>query len=134
MPNARTTAPELMPTTETQLLLDCRPTFQSDIFSLAMLLLQVCPSFRRFRVNAHYKCHSQLFHAPDRDAQNGLPYNHIRFNRGDYFRLAHLIHMGERPKRERYHPISDQHWALIEACWRANPDKRPHITYVLNAL
>lgn len=123
-----------MPITETQT--DCRPTFQSDIFSLAMLLLQVCPSFRRFRVNAHYKCHSQLFHAPSRDFQSGLPYNHIRFQQGGgrSIRLIRLIHAGERPIRERYNPISDQHWALIEACWRGNPDERPDITYVLNAL
>ena len=133
MHDTRTTAPELMPIIETQP--DCRPTFESDIFSLSMLLLQVCPSFRRSHVNAHYKCHSQLFHGPDQ-TQKGLPYNHIRSGQGGNYSIGfiRLVHAGERPKRERYHPISDQHWALIEACWRANPSERPNITYVLNAL
>lgn len=41
MRNIRLTAPELMPITEVAS--DVYPTFQSDIFSLAMLLLQVGP-------------------------------------------------------------------------------------------
>jgi serine/threonine protein kinase len=41
----RFNAPELMPIDEVSS--DIHPTFQSDIFSLAMLLLQVCP--RPFR-------------------------------------------------------------------------------------
>jgi len=38
--NIRFTAPELVPVDEQAY--DVAPTFQSDIFSLAMLLLQVC--------------------------------------------------------------------------------------------
>jgi hypothetical protein len=38
--NARFTAPELMPIDEGAL--DVRPTRESDIFSLGILLLQVC--------------------------------------------------------------------------------------------
>jgi hypothetical protein len=41
MRNVRFSAPELMPITEVAS--DIAPTFKSDIFGLAMLLLQVCP-------------------------------------------------------------------------------------------
>jgi len=40
MRNIRFTAPELMPIEEIES--DVKPTFKTDIFSLAMLLLQVC--------------------------------------------------------------------------------------------
>jgi len=115
MRNIRFTAPELMPITEVTS--EIHPTFQSDIFSLAMLLLQ-------------------LFHGPNRDLQSRLPYNHVRLRSGtDYdVRLLRRIHGGERPKRERYQTMYDQHWTLLTLCWRADPFARPDISYVVNAL
>jgi serine/threonine protein kinase len=44
MRNIRFTAPELLPIREVES--EIKPTFQSDIFSLAILLLQVCPICR----------------------------------------------------------------------------------------
>jgi serine/threonine protein kinase len=115
MRNIRFTAPELMPITE--MTSEIHPTFQSDIFSLAILLLQ-------------------LFHGPDRDLQSALPYNHVRLRSGtDYdFRLLRRIHEGERPIRERYRTMFDQHWILLTMCWQGDPFARPDITYVVNAL
>jgi len=115
MRNIRFSAPELMPITEAAS--DVHPTFQSDIFGLAMLLLQ-------------------LFHGPDRDLQSRLPYNHIRHRNGnDYdFRLVRRIHEGERPMRNRYHTMYDQHWALLCLCWAGDPAARPDISYVVKAL
>ena len=43
--NVRYVAPELMPINPTQDGRDPRPTLESDIYSLAILLLQVCPCF-----------------------------------------------------------------------------------------
>jgi len=115
MRNVRFTAPELMPIEEVES--DVKPTFRTDVFSLAMLLLQ-------------------LFHGPDKNLQNGLPYNHIRLRTGtDYdLRLLRLIHRGERPRRERYQTMYDQHWALLEFCWQNDPFSRPDINTVLKML
>jgi len=115
MRNIRFTAPELMPITEETS--ELHPTFQSDIFSLGILLLQ-------------------LFHGPDRDLQSGLPYNHVRLRSGtDYdFRLLRRIHKGERPIRERYGTMYDQHWILLTQCWQGDRFARPDISYVVNAL
>lgn len=44
--NIRFTAPELMPADLDVDPLDVYPTFQSDIFSLGMLLLQVCGLYK----------------------------------------------------------------------------------------
>jgi len=71
--NIRFTAPELMPIgMQTS---DASPNFPTDIFSLAMLLLQ-------------------LFHGPGGDVQSGLPYNHIPLRSGtEYdFKLLRRIH------------------------------------------
>ena len=49
--NVRYAAPELRPIGITDDDEDLRPTFQSDIFSLGILLLQVCPYLRFSSVN-----------------------------------------------------------------------------------
>jgi len=113
--NIRFTAPELMPITEVES--DVHPTFETDIFSLAMLFLQ-------------------LFHGPDQNLQNGLPYNHVRLRIGTNYdlRLLRLIHGGDRPKRDRYVFVNDQLWSLLEMCWQGEPSQRPNIDYVVNVL
>jgi len=113
--NVRYAAPELRPLTDVDMR-QVRPTVESDIFSLAILLLQ-------------------LFHGPDGNEQRGRPYNHIPYNRatGDYALLV-LIHEGERPLRERYNPIYDIHWVLMQRCWAADPLERPDIVEVLQKL
>jgi len=113
--NIRFTAPELFPINEEAC--DNHPTFASDIFSIGMLFLQ-------------------LFHGPDAELQNSLPYNHVRHRNGTGhdLRLLRRIHTGERPHRERYAPMSDHQWNLLWQCWQADPSARPNITQVVNAL
>lgn len=118
--NIRYTAPELMPITivedvaEDNELKDIRPTKESDIFSLGILFLQ-------------------LFHGPD--LAHGLPYNHVPFNpRGNDFTLLKRIHEGDRPIRKRYNWIQDQHWKLMQWCWKREPSERPVIAQVLKEL
>jgi len=114
--NIRYTAPELMPIVMDEDAPDERPTLQSDIFSLGILLLQ-------------------LFHGPDQDLQRGLPYNHVPYNRRAFdFPLQKLIHKGERPIRNRYNWMHDVHWKLIERCWVDKPFDRPVIAEVLQTL
>jgi hypothetical protein len=52
---------------------------------------------------------------------------------GDHELLAR-IHNGERPRREQYGYICDQHWSLMEWCWAGTPSERPDITEVRGAL
>jgi len=111
--NVRFTAPELMPLDD----IVTRPTRESDIFSLGILLLQ-------------------LFHGPDQDRQKGLPYNHVPY-RGDTgyeIGLMKSIRGGDRPQRSLYNYIEDQHWILICRCWDGDTARRPTISQVQNAL
>jgi serine/threonine protein kinase len=110
--NVRFTAPELMPLVDNF----NRPTRQSDIFSLGILLLQ-------------------LFHGPDPNRQRGLPYNHIAYSDIGYdIKLMKRVCAGDRPRRDSYNYILDQHWALICWCWDDHPDSRPTILQVCHAL
>jgi len=114
--NIRFAAPELLPINSGEDDDIVRPTKQSDIFSMGILLLQ-------------------LFHGPDKDKRRGQPYNHIlpHLHNGD-FPLLGRIHNGERPLRQNYNGMYDQHWALIERCWASNPLSRPPIAEVLESL
>jgi len=115
--NVRYAAPELRPITHTEEdMPDVRPTTASDIFSMGILLLQ-------------------LFHGPDQNKQRGRPYNHVPYNEatGDYALLVR-IHEGERPLRQRYNPIQDLYWILMQRCWAANLLERPDIAEVLQKL
>jgi len=105
--NIRWTAPELMPVDDA----DVRPTPASDIFSLGMLLLQ-------------------LFHGPDQDKQRRLPYNHVRFIAHFDTALVKRIREGDRPQRDRYNYMEDQHWELITKCWAGAPEERPSVKEV----
>jgi len=111
--NVRFTAPELMPLDD----IATRPTRESDIFSLGILLLQ-------------------LFHGPDQDRQRGLPYNHVLYRDGPgyEFGLMKSIHSGDRPQRSLYNYIEDQHWSLICRCWDGDTAGRPTVSQVQNAL
>jgi len=116
--NIRFTAPELMPidvNPEQVSVTAVRPTYQSDVFSLGMLLLQ-------------------LFHGPDQNTQRRLPYNHVRFIPVYDVGLVIRIHRGDRPRRERYNYVEDRHWSLICWCWAGNPDERPSVSQVLHEL
>jgi len=114
--NIRFNAPELMPITE-DASDNILPTYESDIFSLGILFLQ-------------------LFNGYEEDLQKSLPYNHVRHRNGTAYDLGLLrrIHKGERPIRERYAPMSDNHWNLISMCWQGPPSSRPDIDWVVNAL
>jgi len=104
--NFRFAAPELMPTKMDSRLV--RPTFESDIYSLALLFLQ-------------------LFHGPDNSKIRGLPYNHIS---NDAALVEEVVTREGRPLRDRYNRIADQHWNVMKSCWTVRPDERPSITQV----
>lgn len=111
---------------------DVRPTRESDIFSVGMLLLQVCEHTNTldWTLNAYIK----LFHGPDKMPRRGLPYNHIPSSSGYDIGMVKSIHAGERPRRTRYNQMEDKHWNLIRSCWDGEPSQRPTITQVRHAL
>ncbi|KAF7983620.1 hypothetical protein HWV62_20544 [Athelia sp. TMB] len=118
MRNMRYTAPELLPMAEIQE--DPQPTTQSDIFSLAMLLLVL------------------FNHRHNIELQSSIPYNHVRLvndNGSNETKLLRRIHAGERPIRERYPTINDGGiWETIQICWQPFPSQRPRISQVVPLL
>ncbi|KAF7974085.1 hypothetical protein HWV62_13387 [Athelia sp. TMB] len=118
MRNMRYTAPELLLLEES--LQDPRPTTESDIFSLAMLLL----------VLFNYRTNLEM--------QASLPYNHFRLvndNGSHEIKLLRRIHASERPIRERYPTLEDDSiWRIITTCWHPHPMQRPHISQVVSWL
>ena len=132
--NVRFTAPELIPMDQEPYTSPVRLTRQSDIFSLGILLLQVCSDIYGPLLNNIISC-LKLFHGPDSNRQRGLPYNHVPFTPSHDVGLARRIREGERPHYEdKYNYMDDQHWAVICACWTDNPGKRPTIMEVKEAL
>ncbi|KAF7983542.1 hypothetical protein HWV62_21110 [Athelia sp. TMB] len=136
MRNMRYTAPELLLLDEAPQ--DPRPTTQSDIFSLAMLLL-VVSGLPNLSCGNFYSPKMQLFnHRPNMEMQASLPYNHIRLvndNGGHEIKLLRRIHAGERPIRERYLTIEDDRiWSILTMCWQPHPMQRPQISQVVSML
>ena len=126
--NFRFAAPELMPTTTDSR--PVRPTFESDIYSLALLFLQVSMNILALndpRVRLIQSPFDKLFHGPDHSKIRGLPYNHIS---NDAALVEEVVTREGRPWRERYNRIADQHWSLMKSCWTVRPDERPSITQV----
>ena len=127
--NFRFAAPELMPTkTDSRLV---RPTFESDIYSLALLFLQVSMNIlltlNNLRVWLIQFPFDKLFHGPDSPETRGLPYNHIW---PDAALVEEVVTRGARPLREQYNRIADQHWNFMKSCWNNLPNERPSITQV----
>lgn len=129
--NIRWTAPELMPL---DIDINVRPTPESDIFSLGMLLLQVCNSILTLWTISYDYVLFKLFHAPDSDKQRRLPYNHIRFVLHFDTALVKRIREGDRPRRERYNFMEDRHWEIISKCWAGEPENRPNIKVIHDSL
>jgi len=110
--NIRYTAPELVPAELNVDLVDVRPTFRSDIFSLGMLLLQVRGRWACvLSVKNSQTIFLKLFNGSDGKSLKGLPYNHIRAS--SELGMVKRIHDGVRPQRERYNRIDDKYWNLI---------------------
>jgi serine/threonine protein kinase len=106
--DARFNAPELLTPGRAN---SIPPTFQSDVFSLGILFLQI-------------------FHGHD---ESGFPYNHIGCDGYDP-QFMNLVRGGERPIRDRYRAMSNGHWELLCYCWKGNPVERPNISQVVHAL
>jgi len=109
--DARFNAPELITPGQPN---SVPPTFQSDIFSLGILFLQI-------------------FHGRDGNRESELPYNHIPRDGYDPD-FSRCVRNGERPIRGRYRAMSDEHWELLCDCWKGDPSERPDITWVVGAL
>ncbi|KAF7983198.1 hypothetical protein HWV62_23460 [Athelia sp. TMB] len=110
--NARQTAPELLPLDDSP---PPKPTKESDIFSLGILLLQL--------FDGRVDC---------------LPYNRYPLNSAKDphdIKLIQAIHAGDRPRRGDYaFNHQGDRWRLIEACWAADPRARSTIEQVRKRL
>ncbi|KII90411.1 hypothetical protein PLICRDRAFT_173832 [Plicaturopsis crispa FD-325 SS-3] len=117
--NRRYSAPELVPITEVPGGVQPKPTRRSDVYGFSMVLLQV--------LDALDKDHRQ------ETSRRSLPYN--QYSLKGELALHIAIHLEKaRPLRERYNPISDDHWTLMEQCWDAEPSRRPSMRDVLHTL
>ncbi|KAF7987028.1 hypothetical protein HWV62_139 [Athelia sp. TMB] len=100
--NARHSAPELLPITDS---VPVKPTKETDIFSLGILLMQL--------FDGRPEC---------------LPYNHVHIDQHrdpHEINLIRAIHKGDRPRSENYgFKYQANRWALIEKCWAADPRSR----------
>ncbi|KZP18172.1 kinase-like protein [Athelia psychrophila] len=105
--NVRHSAPELIPLSEYAV--PTKPTQQSDIYSLGILLLQIFDG----RVDCLPYCHVPMSHRDPMDTE-----------------LLKRIHGGDRPRREHHRNISDSMWNIIAACWVPNPSARPTVRHV----
>jgi len=93
-----------------------RPTFKSDIYSFAMLMLQV-------------------LHGTDltpHGDDNSLPFNHIPPMSTTSLYTA--LPKGKRPRRSRYRNITSAQWSLLEHCWHQDPRSRPSINEVITKI
>ncbi|KAF7983118.1 hypothetical protein HWV62_24073 [Athelia sp. TMB] len=120
--NPRYSAPELIPIVESP---PIKPTRETDIFSLGILLLQV-RAIALDLLGARLTRYAQIFHG---EAES-TPYNHIEASDNLDTQLLIRIHKGERPQKHRYNFIADNRWALIERCWRTDSASRPGIRQV----
>jgi len=111
VPNPRYFAPELFDE-------DFRPTYESDIYSFGMLLLQI-------------------LHGTDLDPSvpnfdRSLPFNDFRSNNCLWKLIVDLL-KGRRPLQKRYN-VTQPQWEFLERCWLTDPAQRPSIEQVVACL
>jgi serine/threonine protein kinase len=99
-----------------------RPTNKSDVYSLAMVAIEVT-----------------IFSL----AQNSVsqPSGHLQIFTGDYpfdsrsdEQVILLLANDERPDRPVHEQFTSRMWPLTKKCWRKDPKKRPDIPEVLEKL
>ncbi|KAF9466746.1 kinase-like domain-containing protein [Collybia nuda] len=106
-PNPRYMAPETFPCEDDS---SIRLTFRSDVFSFAMLMLQVLHG-RDLRLDQQG---TKLW-------DYSQPFNHIALD----WSLWDRVRKGERPFQNRYRGITQNQWRLMEGCWHRMPHERP---------
>ena len=95
------------------------PSKESDVYSFAMLMIEVLTQDPRRVFFAHY------YPAPIQVFSNELPFN----DKPVYLAVVAVL-SGERPSRPTHASCSNALWALIQLCWNQDPHLRPDISSV----
>lgn len=97
---------------------------EGDIFSFAMVMIEVCDgrSTARGTFGLPSFCTIQAF-------TGEVPFENI-----SSFMVMLSVVQGERPPRPTHPIITDDLWTLIQRCWDQDPRLRPDASEVLRAL
>lgn len=97
---------------------------EADIFSLAMVMIEVChrwPYVRRTRIHCHFTS-TQVF-------TGAVPFSNIPAVTA----ILAVTH-GERPPRPTHPIFTANLWTLIQRCWDNDPQLRPEASEVSQIL
>ena len=119
-------APELLPLSTNVEELDkvkaIRPTNESDMYSLAMVVIEVqVPYLTQIPVSNSFG-HPQIFTGK----YPFEPYSNVQ--------VIILLTQDKRPEKPSHEQFSQKIWTLTQKCWDKDPKERPKVSEVLNKL
>lgn len=123
--SVRWSAPELVGSITARQETWVKPTTQSDIYSLAMVVIEVIYKFLTWPVTIPHECST-----PPLKVFTGR----IPFSNAINVQVIIMMSRGERPPKPAGGEaigLAPALWKLTEECWHQNPDKRPDIANVL---
>ena len=104
-----------------EILLEQNPTQESDIYSFAMVTIEVYREWSEIHV------HSVLIIAPPTQVLTGeVPFSSLKTN----WTVVQAVLRGDRPSRPEHPSCTDGLWSLIQRCWDEDPGLRPEIPEV----
>ena len=117
--SARWTAPEVLAEKRT-------PSMEADVFSFAMVMVEVCCDYSAYRTILT----SFLFYFGTTKVFTG----NVPFNNDTSVETMVAIMSGERPPRPTHEALTNGLWGLMQRCWAGDPQERPQISEVLEVI
>lgn len=99
------------------------PSKESDIYSFAMTMIEVLPSWT---IQRPYRFGSPSFFVTTQVFTDKVPFS----DRSEYMAVFAVLN-GERPPRPTHATCTDVLWDLMERCWEDDPYSRPEVGEVL---
>ena len=97
------------------------PSRESDIYSFAMIMIEVHHGWPVIRVASTYRCPVLI-----QVLSGQVPFSNIKSN----YVVVMAVWEGKRPPRPEHPSCSDRLWRLIQRCWAQDPRSRPKIREV----